>query len=52
MFDRNPGWGDGGMGKINQPGKLAPHPSDKDNQTEHWMQTFQFDPNNVYISYN
>ena len=24
-------------GKINQPGQLAPHPSDKDNQTEHWM---------------
>ena len=39
-------------GKINQPGQLAPHPSDKDNHTEHWMQTFQFDPNNVYISYN
>ena len=39
-------------GKINQPGQLAPHPSDKDNQTEHWVQTFQFDRNNVYISYN
>ena len=24
-------------GKINQPGQLAPHPTDKGNQTERWM---------------
>ena len=30
-------------GKINQPGQLAPHPTDKGNQTECWMKTCQFD---------
>ena len=44
--------GRGGGGKINQPRQLAPHPSDKDNQTERWMYTSQFDWNDVYISYN
>ena len=27
----------GGGGKINQPGQLAPNPSDKGNKTERWM---------------
>ena len=48
LFDPNPGRG----GKINQPGQLAPHPSDKGNQTECWMKICLFDQNNVYISYN
>ena len=57
MFSSNSQFGypcqrGGGGGEINQPGQPGPHPSDKDNQTEHWMQTFQFDQNNVYISYN
>ena len=30
LFDPNPRRG----GKINQPGQLAPHPSDKGNQTD------------------
>ena len=34
LFDPNPWGGGGGGGKINQPGQLAPHPSDKGNQTD------------------
>ena len=43
LHDSNPvGGGGAGGGKINQPGQLAPHPSDKGNQTERWMYTNHF----------